>query len=275
MTHASYSQFRTFDECPRRYWHTYASPEPRRPLPTDDMIAGSARHAEIAADIEHEAFDALPQGWGERVKERKAQGWTIVAELEATLPTPFAPVKCVIDLAMISPDGFDADIIDWKANRIPDDDQQLLVYACALAAQYPQLQRVRAAFALTERAGFRRFYYEADDLAAAYKAIRRRAAELKQGGQAIDDYPRRPSKRCETCPFAIQCVGDMHALPFAEMSVAQLIETSYLAAAVEAQCKEIIKTHLIDTHQTCAYANGQGYELGVTVAMRAAKQKGN
>lgn len=274
MSHLSYSQFRTFDDCPRKYFHVYAAPEGRRrPLPTDAMLAGSERHAAIAADIEHAYYDALPSGWGERVKERVAAGWTVSVELALELATPYAPIKCVIDLLLISPDRSRCEIIDWKGNRLPDDDAQLQVYAAAVAAQHPEIQDFACAYVLTERTGWKRYNYEAADVAAFYKAIRKRAYEMRGLGPEIDQYPRRPSKKCAECPFAIECIGDMHALPFAEMSIEQVIETAYLAAAIESQCDEIVRAHLKRTGEDSVYVNGQGYTLSYTETMRKSKQK--
>lgn len=273
MSHLSYSQFRTFDDCPRRYWHTYIAPDAKRPLPTSLMVGGSKRHAEIAADIEHGAFDALPNGWGDRIKERKEGGWTLLVEHECELSTPYAPIKCVIDLMMISPDRSRVEIVDWKASRLPEDDAQMQVYACAAQVIFPEVSQFKCTYALTDRAGWKNYHYDADEVTNFYRSIRRKAYEMKNLANDAESYKKVPSPSCQTCPFAIRCVGDMHALPLHEMGIEELIEMAYLAAGVESQCKEAIRSHLLQSKEDEVFVNGNGYRITWSATMREAKQK--
>lgn len=106
-----------------------------------------------------------------------------------------------------------------------------------------------------------------------YRAIRRKAHEMKSLPRSIDAYKRVPSRSCQTCPFAFQCIGDLHALPLYDMAIEQLIETAYLAAGVEAQCKEAIKAYLLASKEDEVYAKGNGYRISWSATMREAKQK--
>ena len=270
----SHTQFRMYDECPRKYWHCYVAPDAKKCLASPDMRDGTELHIEIADAIAQEDYGALPRDWGFAVRSKLAAGWTLKCEWEAEIPTPFVPIKAIIDLLLLSPCGTMCDIIDWKKNYIPDDDAQLRLYAIAASTTWPSIQTVRASYVSIERAAHQHYYYSSQDIEDFYKSTRRKAEGLLNAGVDKSDYVKKPSTACQYCPFAKQCVSEEYVLPFEDMSLDDLINLSNLAAAVDSQVKAHIKNIMLRRNEDRVFnEDGVGYRIDYVPIMKAAKRR--
>lgn len=270
----SYSRFNMFNACPRKYYHTYVEHgEPRRPLPTEIMVAGADRHAHIAESIRRGFYEDLPARSQNIFEAKISEGWEVLVEHEFYAPTPSGSFKAIVDVALLSPQKDAAIIIDWKSSNYPQDDTQLLYYAVAVSSTYKTIQSVKAMFVLYDRDAFPAVYeFGLEDLQKAYRQLRAATERLANAGESIDGYPQRPGLACNHCPFSKKCLGDYYELPFADMDMEELVKAYYIASEFADQCKEQIKNLMLDNMMDSVLFSGIGFKVVRTEYLREYKK---
>lgn len=196
--HFSYSQLDVYDKCPKSYWARYLREGARRSLPSPQMEEGTKVHDEIEEQLTITAkTDKIPTcvRW---VVEKEFKPNNMLAEVEFSLPFMQGDLIGRIDLLAHNAErGF---LIDWKLNRIPDDDLQLKLYALYVAETYG-VEHVSAWYVGVKSNMRRRHDYELSELLEYRREIQFRIDQLVTD----KEHKIRPGGHCKNCPYLQEC----------------------------------------------------------------------
>lgn len=213
----SYSQIRTYNSCPRQYYMGYVDENGKRGLPNDAMQEGSELHKLIEDGLrEGDTSVCPPQSkW---FVEKYFMDSEHFIEFPFEIKFAQAPLRGKIDLLAIN--GQEAFIIDWKKFRLPEEDDQLAVYAYAIAQQF-NVKYISCWFVSIQGKGYRRVDYERSDLEDLRKSIQSNIDRIVTD----ENYDLMPGQHCKKCPFVEKCAAN-HAY---EIPVIKTIEDAKLA----------------------------------------------
>lgn len=223
----SYSRLSLYEQCPYRFKKVYVDKEKENvtlPLalgkavhkaielrlkgfPKDTSIARGFQEANFHKELSFSEVDKLTR----HVKLNRYLGKLEAVEFSFQLPlTNVLTFRGVIDL--ITTDG---EIVDWKTNRkMYDvrDTKQLALYAWAVNEFYA-FKKVRGTLSFLRFNEERTTIFTDSDLQAARMWAIGLASEINWALEQLKKqpnlehvlFPARPSSRCKTCPFSIEC----------------------------------------------------------------------
>ncbi len=223
----SYSRLSLYEECPYRFKKVYVDGE--REAESLPLALGKAVHKAIEMRLKGFPEDAaLARGFIEanfkrelnfnevqklmrRVPYEKYIGNLEAVEFSFQLPlTSTVAFRGVIDLVTTN-----GDIIDWKTNRKMydvQDTKQLALYAWAVSEFY-RLEKVRGTLSFLRFNKESSTVFTESDMQAARMWAIGLASEITWALEQLEKqpklehvlFPARPSSRCKTCPFSIEC----------------------------------------------------------------------
>jgi hypothetical protein len=207
MTTWSYSSLELFEQCPRRYKMVRITKEVVEQN-TEVRQAGNEVHKAIELAIKGEQILPLKykqfapivarcaQAPGEKLVELK---WAVSESFKPT--TYFAKdVWCrgVIDFGVVHDKT--AALVDWKTGKPKADLDQLKLFAAALFAHRPVVQKVRTAFAWLAHAKLDRDVFTREQVPELWGSFLPRVARIS-AAERRDDFPPKPSGLCKAhCP---------------------------------------------------------------------------
>lgn len=211
--HLSHSQFRMFDDCPRRYWNVYRNPDGGREPARDNMRAGTAAENEVVFKLKSGLWDELPERWT-WMRER-------FADADGRVPKDCFQVRTEIPLlGDYLQDGTRAPltfvsfldlqrgnaIVDFKridASKDVDgaiDETQVKTYALAVALAYG-FTYVNTWYVSIKHKFHRHFAYEIEELQEHYNNLQRRADMLR----LEYEFEATPGGHCAECLYRPDC----------------------------------------------------------------------
>mgnify|MGYP001480202226 CR=1 FL=1 len=282
--HISYSQLKLYETCPRKFWHTYVKEGGLRSLPNDLMSEGSQAHQAIATYIDERIAGRQPEtcpipAWQETIDSLINQPESrALTEVVLTIPTPYRPIKCVLDFAVIT--GNRATIIDWKLNRLPayEDDEQLALYAAAIMAEHPEVLEVKGMYAVinSDKKVYHTHLFDQERCADTFRHWRRLSEQASKRPLERSSYELNPGDRCKSCPFAVDCAGKDYAFEnYSLLSNEDLIRSYYVHSGVADQLKEEVRTRMERDNQNAIYAGLDGFTYKASMTLRESKMKPN
>ena len=203
----SFSALDAFKTCPRRYKLVNITKEVKDP-PSEQIIEGRAVHKAMELAIKGEApLPAKYAGYQPLVQScQRASGQRLV-ETKWALNASFKPVKyfaddvwCrgVLDFAVVRDDR--ATIIDWKTGKVRDDSGQLKLFAAAMFAIHPHLNRVDTGFAWMHANKFTHKTFIKEQVPELWQQFLPEVRRL-QAAVERNDFPPIPSGLCKAhCP---------------------------------------------------------------------------
>ena len=147
----SYSRINTYKQCPKLFEYKYI--QGRMPAPTEKMLEGLKEHIKIASEEEVPEFfkPAFQKNFPNPVFEEQ-------------LSFDFLTFNLGGKIDCYSVNHVFCSIADWKLLKIPDDDEQLKIYALLLSKKYPQLTFFQAYFVSLKGGYFKRYTYSIEDI---------------------------------------------------------------------------------------------------------------
>ena len=230
----SYTRIKAYQTCPKQYEYKYV--QGRTPLPTALMLEGSSEHTKIADTKQVPDFfkSAFEKNFPNPVWEERITADFFTFELQG-----------VIDCYSIN-NAISCSIADWKLMGIPQDDEQLKVYALLLSKKYPDLEFFTAYFVSIKGGFYRRFTYSKEDIEEFERYLIKVADEITEAKNFLP----RPGDHCAYCPFVIDCYKENNLpqeLP-AITSIDQAIDLGKKVLIAESflkQVKDKIKDFLL------------------------------
>jgi len=157
----SFSALNDFETCPRRYAELKVFRRYRE-APNDAAIWGQRAHEELARAIERgEPLSKALQGAQPVVDKLRAIPYRLrLVEAKAAFDEDMELIgwgdkaffdkrvwfRCVLDVGIVLENWKDVLIVDHKTGRPKDDPTQLKLFAKAMFAAYPRLERARTGF---------------------------------------------------------------------------------------------------------------------------------
>lgn len=169
----SFSSLKTFQQCPKKYYHTKVAKDVVEP-PTQATLYGSSAHTAAEEYIRdgkplpekfsymQATLDVLKEIPGEKLCEVKLG---LTKELE---PCEFSAPNVwwhgIADLVVINRETGTAYSVDYKTSKSARyaDVKQLDLVACGLFAKFPEIQRVKSALIFVVSKEFVRAEHHAD-----------------------------------------------------------------------------------------------------------------
>lgn len=203
----SYSLLQAFETCPRRFHLT-------RILKTvqEEQTAATMHGNEVHKSLELAVRDGRP------LPEKHAQYQPMVdlvmaapgvkhAEMKFGLTREFKPteffgrdvwLRGILDLRVVQPKS--ATIIDWKTGKPKSDDDQMRLFAGAMFALHPEIEKVRTGYAWLAHNKVDSSVFHRTDAAGIWADFIPRVGKITRAADTRD-YPPRPSGLCRAwCP---------------------------------------------------------------------------
>jgi len=259
----SFSRIKTFKTCPKKYYYTYV--EGRKAAPTQKMLEGSTEHEKIAKGNIPDFFKpAFERNFTNPVFEEVFEEDFLTFTL-----------KGVIDCYSIN-NSLSCAIADWKLYNLPNDDEQLKIYALLLSKKYPDLQFFTSYFVSLKGNFYKRFVYNIDDL----KDFEEELVTISETILTTEDFPCRPGDHCGYCPFIKDCYAENQLQEVKAVAITSVEEAVKLASKVLIaegflkQVKEQLKIFLLENglEELQIDENNRLY-LSPTISMRFGKIK--
>lgn len=213
----SYSKLKNFETCGKRYHHIDVLKDVREEE-SEELAWGNRLHDALAKAIAHGAPLSKVykdyEKWAGVVRHAQAQGWTILVEQKLALTQDLeacdffdrrVPVwfRGIADVLMISPDGTEASVIDWKTGKRKDDLPQLALTAQCVFSKYDTVSSVQTRFVWLKDGTMTKGSYTRPSMATVWAELMPRVNALTKAHQE-NRFPARPSGLCKMwCPVTM------------------------------------------------------------------------
>lgn len=203
----SYSAWSQHEKCPAQYAYQRIDGLPRGP-DGPALTRGTAIHEALERYLRHQT-DELPSGASMFQDElHKLREQSAIPELEIVLAedgsrvewrSPVAWLRAKIDALVLSDDGKQATVIDFKTGQIyPEHDLQMELYAWLTLDEFSELQTVTPEFWYLDKGTI--------EIGAEYtrSALQELDRKWRQRGEtllAAKTFDPRPGAHCRWCPY--------------------------------------------------------------------------
>ena len=258
----SYSKISTYQKCPKLFEYKYI--QNRLPAPTERMLEGIEEHLKIASveDIPEFFRSAFVRNFPNPVFEERLSFDFLTFALQG-----------VIDCYSIS-DVY-CSIADWKLFQIPDDDDQLKIYALLLSKKFPQIAFFQAYFVSIKGGFYKRYTYSIEDIQDFENQLFEIADEIQQASEFLP----RPGQHCGFCAFIKDCYSEnqIQAEIVRITTLDEAIEIAkklYIAENFLKQVKEQLKDFLFEMGLDELIFDEERVYLSPSIALRFGKANG-
>ena len=156
----SFSQIKSYLTCPLQYKLKYIDGVETTPTPL--MAAGSKTHENLADVLKEKKLEGIPEKAQFIIQNYFYNSDKYFVEKEINYELFLYKIKVIIDLYAVK--GNTIYLLDWKRNVLPENDNQLKLYALILKELHPEIDQIIAWFFATETEFFKRFFFSKEEL---------------------------------------------------------------------------------------------------------------
>jgi hypothetical protein len=209
----SYSSIKTFDQCPKKYYHLKVAKDVKDTA-GPEATYGTDGHTAAEHYVKHDTpFPAKFKFMEPTVKALKALPGVKHCELKLGVkqtPTGYAPCdffakdvwwRGIVDLAVVNTEVNLAHIVDYKTGKNTKyaDPKQLDLMAGAIFVHYPEVQKIKAGLAYVVSDEFIKKSYVAADANACLEVFDKELTQLETA-QESGVWNAKTSGLCGWCP---------------------------------------------------------------------------
>ena len=271
----SFSQIKSYLTCPLQYKLKYI--DGVETTPTQLMIAGTQTHKNLADILKEKKLEGIPEKAQFIIQNYFYNADEMYIEKEINHELFLYKIKVIIDLYAVK--GNTIYLLDWKRNILPENDNQLKLYALILKELNPEVDQIIAWFFATETGFFKRFFYSREEL-----------NEFEEGLYATIEQIENDKKfepnigsHCSYCPYLNMCLKNKelsietvnNLIIDSDEKFKDIGEKVLLYEAAIKKVKDLMKEYLVNTGQNEIIINDTDkFYLSYTVTLRSGKVNG-